>query len=153
MALDPLYLLDTGIFIHAVRASNNSDSINRTVWERIKAACNPLMADPPPVYSIVSKGELLSFGKQHSWGDLKNKAAAFYLNYFKSVSIDDEQIIQAYAEIDTYSKLQAGREMGKNDLWIAATAQVLKATLVTIDRDFDHLHGIYFDRVFIEGDS
>jgi tRNA(fMet)-specific endonuclease VapC len=29
--------------------------------------------------------------------------------------------------------------MGKNDLWIAATASLLNLKLVTTDRDFDHL--------------
>jgi predicted nucleic acid-binding protein len=29
--------------------------------------------------------------------------------------------------------------MGKNDLWIAATASVLEATLLTLDHDFNHL--------------
>lgn len=29
--------------------------------------------------------------------------------------------------------------MGKNDLWIAAAANVMGATLVTTDNDFDHL--------------
>jgi predicted nucleic acid-binding protein len=31
------------------------------------------------------------------------------------------------------------RNMGKNDLWIAATTHLLNATLVTTDHDFDHL--------------
>ena len=30
--------------------------------------------------------------------------------------------------------------MGKNDVWIAATASVLDATLLTTDNDFDHLN-------------
>jgi predicted nuclease of predicted toxin-antitoxin system len=30
--------------------------------------------------------------------------------------------------------------MGKNDLWIAAIASVLKAVILTTDADFDHLH-------------
>jgi tRNA(fMet)-specific endonuclease VapC len=30
--------------------------------------------------------------------------------------------------------------MGKNDLWIAATAFVANAELVTMDGDFDHLN-------------
>jgi tRNA(fMet)-specific endonuclease VapC len=30
--------------------------------------------------------------------------------------------------------------MGKNDIWIAATASVLNAVLLTTDNDFDHLH-------------
>jgi len=29
--------------------------------------------------------------------------------------------------------------MGKNDLWIAATAHVVDATILTTDKDFDHL--------------
>ena len=33
--------------------------------------------------------------------------------------------------------------MGKNDLWIAATASVLDLELLTTDSDFDHLSGRY----------
>lgn len=33
--------------------------------------------------------------------------------------------------------------MGKNDLWIAATASVLNLELLTTDSDFDHLGGKY----------
>jgi tRNA(fMet)-specific endonuclease VapC len=33
--------------------------------------------------------------------------------------------------------------MGKNDLWIAATAHVLDLTILTSDKDFDHLNGVY----------
>lgn len=35
------------------------------------------------------------------------------------------------------------RNMGKNDLWIAATASVTHATLLTTDQDFRHLHKKY----------
>lgn len=65
--------------------------------------------------------------------------------------INVEQIIDTYADIDAYSqnKLHArplsltARNMGKNDLWIAATASVLGATLLTTDTDFDHLNGVF----------
>jgi len=33
--------------------------------------------------------------------------------------------------------------MGKNDLWIAATASVLSAALLTTDNDFSHLQGYF----------
>ena len=33
--------------------------------------------------------------------------------------------------------------MGKNDIWIAATAHILNLTLVTTDHDFDHLEDIF----------
>jgi len=41
-------------------------------------------------------------------------------------------------------KFSNGLSVGKNDLWIAATAKVTESTLVTTDKDFDHLEGIYF---------
>jgi tRNA(fMet)-specific endonuclease VapC len=31
--------------------------------------------------------------------------------------------------------------MGKNDLWIAACAKASGASLLTTDKDFDHLNG------------
>jgi tRNA(fMet)-specific endonuclease VapC len=35
--------------------------------------------------------------------------------------------------------------MGKNDLWIAATASVFNLTLLTSDQDFSHLDKTYLD--------
>jgi tRNA(fMet)-specific endonuclease VapC len=35
--------------------------------------------------------------------------------------------------------------MGKNNLWIAATAALPGLKLVTTDGDFDHLHEVFFD--------
>lgn len=69
------------------------------------------------------------------------------LDKFNPIDIFYEDIILRYAEIDAYSqgKLQnkaatfTARNMGKNDLWIAACASILGATLLTTDTDFDHL--------------
>lgn len=35
--------------------------------------------------------------------------------------------------------------MGKNDLWIAATAYAINAKLVTTDKDFDHLNNSFLE--------
>ena len=64
---------------------------------------------------------------------------------------DVEAIVERYAEIDTFSQGKLpGRQvdftainMGKNDLWIAATGSVLNLVLITTDDDFDHLHNEY----------
>ena len=40
--------------------------------------------------------------------------------------------------------------MGKNDLWIAATAHASGAVLVTTDQDFEHLHGVWLDRELVD---
>jgi tRNA(fMet)-specific endonuclease VapC len=33
-----------------------------------------------------------------------------------------------------------GRDLGKNDAWIAAIVSVQRAVLLTTDKDFGHLH-------------
>jgi tRNA(fMet)-specific endonuclease VapC len=39
--------------------------------------------------------------------------------------------------------------MGKNDLWIAATASVYECKLLTTDLDFQHLHPQFVDVTYI----
>ncbi len=71
--------------------------------------------------------------------------------------INTEDLIERYAEIDAFShdKLigrplgMTSRNMGKNDLWIAATASILNATLLTTDQDFNHLHNQFLNLEFI----
>lgn len=68
---------------------------------------------------------------------------------------NNHNLLDAYVTIDAFSQRKiaapngqflgtSSRNMGKNDLWIAATAYVLNAALVTTDDDFDHLHDIFF---------
>ena len=40
--------------------------------------------------------------------------------------------------------------MGKNDIWIAATASVYDLTLITTDKDFNHLKGEYINLEYID---
>lgn len=40
--------------------------------------------------------------------------------------------------------------MGKNDLWIAATAHVTQSILITTDLDFNHLHKTFFEVAHIQ---
>ena len=58
---------------------------------------------------------------------------------FTPLDINYEAILDAYASIDTRSAW-SGKDMGKNDLWVAAIAQVYDLTVLTTDKDFDHLH-------------
>ena len=69
-------------------------------------------------------------------------------------------LLQAYVQIDSFSQgkninfdlLKGGsaRNMGKNDIWIAATAYSLEARLITTDKDFSHLDPIFIDVLFIQ---
>ena len=73
------------------------------------------------------------------------------LSSFLITDINTEDILERYAEIDAFSQGKLGkketvfssRNMGKNDLWIAATASVYNIELLTTDNDFKHLEGRY----------
>ncbi len=70
----------------------------------------------------------------------------------------EEMLLERYAEIDAFSQGRleekpltgSSRNMGKNDLWIAATASVLNATLITTDKDFQHLHTHFLEVAYFE---
>lgn len=77
---------------------------------------------------------------------------------FIVADIKYEPILNQYAEIDAFSQGTlsenplgtSARNMGKNDLWIAATTVVTNAALMTSDEDFDHLHDRFFEVIKIE---
>ena len=137
------YLLDTNILVHYARQS--------PLYQTIETAENLSAADCMPIISVVTQAEVISFGIQHNWGI--KKLNAIQLLFAKLIVIDinstDIDLLQAYAEIDAYSKgnflenlwVTPAVTMGKNDLWIAATAKVGNAILLTTDGDYDHLNG------------
>lgn len=104
--------------------------------------------------SVASLGELKSIALQNNWGQAKWKVIETILQ--ESVIIEiNENLLDTYAHIDAFSQrrnadfqqylFDTPRNMGKNDLWIAATAALLNLMLVTTDADFNHLHKVFFD--------
>lgn len=139
-ALNP-DVLDTNVLVHAVRGSRT--------WQRIKDLRNPLMVEPRPNYAVVTEAELRALSLIRKWEQPKIEQANFLLGYFRRIEISTARVIDAYAIIDAYSR-DRGITMGKNDLWIAATANVTGGMLITTDKDFEHLHGTLLQRVLIE---
>lgn len=138
---ETVYIVDTNILVHAVRGD--------AIWDIIKSRYDLLMHEPCPIYSVVSEGEIRSLAVQWGWGQSRRNQMEFLLGYFVRFSIDDSDLIEAYALIDSYSKT-IGLTMGKNDLWIAATAKIAEATLLTTDSDFDRLAPAYLSLERIE---
>ena len=109
---------------------------------------------------MVSKGEIFSLAIRRNWGPNKLKLLDELLRKLPLVDINHDYIIRRYAEIDAYSsgrssvkplpQGQTARQMGKNDLWIAATASVSRATLLTTDHDFDHLDPVFVEVIYID---
>src|SRR4051794_38087957 len=114
------FLLDTGIVLGYARGAGYAHYVDKKF-----DLSNPLNT---PLVSVVTKGEIYSLAIQNNWGPLKLTTLETLLRRVPAVDINDEQIIKRYAEIDAYSlnrnskkrlpQGQAGRRMGKNDLWI-----------------------------------
>ncbi len=140
----PLYLLDTNVLVHFVRAS--------AVWARVRDVYQPLTTDPRPIISVVTAGEVRSLALQWKWGQKKLDQMEFALGFFKAVTIHEPDVIRAYATIDAFCE-ENGQSLGKNDVWIAATAAVTGARLLTTDRDFDRLSPLFLERDWINPDT
>ena len=80
-----------------------------------------------------------------SWEADKQQHLNQLLNLFVAVPLPFSGIIDAYARIDHHC-VKNGLSVGKNDLWIVATAHVTGATVLTTDHDFDPLHGLFLQR-------
>ena len=138
------YLYDTNILIYIIKRHVSALALE-----------NEIDADRGKnlkIISIVSKGEMESLVLQFKWDEKRIELLESLLNQFLIVPIDSEQIVKAYADLDAFSQGKhptnkstfSSRNMGKNDLWIGATALVTGSTLITSDKDFDHLNNVFF---------
>lgn len=136
------YLLDTNILIHLIR----DDAVGKICEHLIK---NQLK----PVISVISIGELKSIAMQRRWSNYRLSLIEELAVRFLVADIHTEEIVNRYAEIDAFSQGKhptlslktSARNMGKNDLWIAATASVYDLTLLTTDNDFSHIGDSFLD--------
>ena len=142
-----LVLLDTNVLIHLVRDS--------AVGRRILADYALRDRRQRPLISIITVGEMLALSMKLRWGD--NKRAALRGLFGNLVVVHPSQggVVERYAEIDHFCEhvMKPARKMGQNDMWIAATASVLGAHLLTTDSDFHHLDKQFIKLVHIDSDT
>ena len=138
------YLLDTNILVYYVRGKELGEYVEATYSLKTVAMA--------PIICAVTEGELRSLALKFSWGRDKRRKAEALLERFVVVQLDLPGLYDAYASIDDHSR-QQGMPMGENDLWIAATAHVTGARLLTTDKDFDHLDPGYLTRDYIDQDA
>lgn len=139
------YLFDTNVLLHFLRES--------PVSKKVEADYSPFHPANVLLLSVVSLGEIRSIALQNDWGKKRILKLENDLKDFAIIPVRARDIIERYAEIDAFSqgKLKgrplglSSRNMGKNDLWMAATAAVLHLTLLTTDPDFDHLNQVFLD--------
>lgn len=137
-------IIDTCVLIHIIKKTITGDKCLKVISEFEEA--------PNIIISVVTKAEIESFVIQNSWGDKKIEQLQKLLNSLVVIDINqsDLLLLSEYSWIDSFSKRKikdksghflkgSARKMGKNDLWIAATASALGIPLMTCDGDFDHL--------------
>jgi len=133
------YLLDTNVLAHYLRQNEFAKGIDQTY--------QPFVSPNTSVISVVTVGEIKALSLKRGWGRKKNQCLETLIDSLYSADIHVKTIINKYAKIDAFSQSKlkdvplntSARNMGKNDIWIAATAIVLNVTLLTTDDDFNHL--------------
>lgn len=138
------YLWDTNILVHYIR---NSDKYNdwKTRFHFFEEGNNVFL-------SVINIGEIESLAYQLNWGASRRQRLQEIIEQIQLIGIY-EQIIHAYAEIDAFSQGKlagrplglSARSMGKNDIWLAATAHIGQFKFITTDNDFNHLNHQYID--------
>jgi len=144
------YLLDTNIVLIYLRDKKTKAYIDENYA--------PFSTSNIPILSVVTLGEIESIAIRNDWGQKRINAVEQFFQQCIITDINAKDVISKYGEIDAYSqgKLKhktlglTARNMGKNDLWIAASAIVTKATLITTDKDFAHLNESYLELALIE---
>lgn len=124
------YLLDTGVLVHAARKSAAFQAIDRLL--------GLTSGSFRPIVSVVTVGEVGAFALERNWGKQKLGALDDFVRDLTVVPIDAGSLVEHYWRLSYVNKVK-GLNEGQNDLWIAATAQDLGATLLTFDGDFSRL--------------
>lgn len=98
--------------------------------------------------SFANVAETQSLAFQNRWGYSKIQIIEDLFDSVRIINVS-ALLLPTYIGIDAYSQrthpdyltysFDTPRNMGKNDLWIAAMASLLNLKLITTDSDFDHL--------------
>jgi tRNA(fMet)-specific endonuclease VapC len=90
------YILDTNILIALIREN--------AVVKMELAKMGAFQPQNTTSISIASVGEILSFALQNNWGNTKRNNLEALIARLKPIPIAKRDLVDAYAEIDTYSK-------------------------------------------------
>ena len=127
-----IFLLDSTAFSDLMRKN-----------PRVEARLAALSADDQVMICPVVRGEILYGLARLPPGRRRESLTKQTVPLFGTISCEPvpESAGDVYARIKR-SREQQGLTLDENDLWIAATASVLGATLVTRDSDFGSVEGL-----------
>lgn len=131
MSAGGAFLLDTNVVLHATRENS---PVSAAIDEQFALSTSRFR----PAICEVSIGELLGFTRSSRWGERRRALLDEQIARCLVIPISHPGVHLRWAEMS--SRLQAaGKTVGQNDIWIAATASVTDLTLLTTDGDFRHL--------------
>ena len=141
------YLLDTNILLAYIRAGKVGKYVEKTYQLRGSGY--------KPMISVVSIGEIRALAKKLDWEDKKLDYMDKLLRELVRIDISNEQILDTYAELDHFCEktCKPAEPIGKNDLWIAATAAVTQATLLSTDKHFKKFVSRFLKYIYIDQDA
>jgi len=125
-------LLDTTVLLHLARS--------KELGKRITAQFGLDHVVYRPLISIVSVGELLALAAYNAWDHGRRHFLGAMLSTLVTLDINDQSVLDAYAELYTVARRAGSAIYKKNDLWVAATAKAAGAVLLTTDKDFLVFH-------------
>ena len=141
MTARELLLLDTNVVIQLCRG--------KEVGQRIDKAYGLRERVERPLISVVTVGEALGLARQSGWGEPKMLVLRDLLAEFVVVDINHKEILDRYAELRALDR-KGGWNLSHNDTWIAATASVTNALLLTTDQDFARVDSTILRSVYID---
>lgn len=144
-------VLDTNVLLYYIRDNVTAEFLERSYG---------LLGDPTnePIISIVTVAEIQVLAYRNRWGKDKIATLDRLLKRLPIIDVRYQNLVDAYIDIELYSlNIHPARKregsaikMGKNDIWIAATAHITNAHLVSSDSDFKHLDGSYLELIEYE---
>lgn len=148
----PPFLLDTNVLLDFAKGTDVAAYTEQTL--------SPFRPSQRSYISYATLAEIRSLLLSRYGEKKRSQLNDFFRTTLIALPIAKIDVVNEYADIDAYSQMRhptipnpdvaSAETMGKNDLWIAATASVYGLTLVTSDTDFEHLNGSFLNRILIQ---
>lgn len=141
--------LDTNILLERIR--------DTPLWQEARDRGNLGLGSTRAYIPAICAGELLAIRERNEWGPERRAIQKQLFRDFPIAPIARPQVWLSYARIQCWTQgvsvpapkqtppPKPSRPMGKNDLWIAATVHASGGSLLTADRGFLPLDGVWFE--------
>lgn len=126
-----ILVLDTSVIVDIARNNRSGQAILDTYSLKNRA--------DRPLISVITTGEMLGIAKSQSWIAERTKVLNELVSEFVKLEITPE-VVEAYSELVALCRSKNHTMGQQNDMWIAATAKVTGAVLLTGDSGFNWLN-------------